>query len=485
MLDGLVDQAAESAGPATELQGGFTFAPVSTPGGEMVDAAGVPLPNVSLDFGLLTPGRAGVEWAAFDLRAAAADIAPLRSAFDIVDPTPAPLLVEIATADLSENRSHVGPGDRSALDAGAIDGLQPGDELISLNVFGVTVPGDPSREAGLSPQELFTNRRNEGLVRILGDERGARLNVDASLEVESAPTGDPRPAATGSAGWVAGRVRAVEGSTPESDRRIVTREFKQAVLAAGAIHGAAQGTLLGEKLLAKARKAEEGSLDGVLIYGNVGFGEGVRVAAKSEGEGLVAYIPASDGNLRVADVDEIGFLSYFSVLKAIETCIDLAEQLNAMNEAGGVSSSDPDTTPLLAALIEAGFAAEAATASSTTTTTTSSGGPATTQPDRPESEPPGPVSCGEPLVRFPRCRRAGWSGATSGCGRSTARRTTTRPRASSCSSTTAPRPHRCGPSPGPGRTPPRSPPLSRSGWASGWCGSISRASPGSTARRPT
>lgn len=102
----------------------------------------------------------------------------------------APLLIEVITADFSEARTQVGPGDAVQMDLTAAESLTPGDRVIVSYILGQTLPGDPEIEAELTPMELFAYRWDQGLIRVLSDseKEGVASCADYSAQVVEGST---------------------------------------------------------------------------------------------------------------------------------------------------------------------------------------------------------------------------------------------------------------------------------------------------------
>jgi len=187
--DDVRDQAMAGAGVPVELVDGFTFAPVNSLRGAVTDPDGVVLPTIALDFALMEASPALVE----EARQTLIDVFETAGEPELIDAFAAtngaaPLLVQIATADYTQKRTHVGPGDLATIDMTFVDAISPGDRIASVHLFGQTLPGDPVAEAGLSALELFTYRWNLGLVVMLGDDLGVTIVVDDTATVAAGPT---------------------------------------------------------------------------------------------------------------------------------------------------------------------------------------------------------------------------------------------------------------------------------------------------------
>jgi hypothetical protein len=341
----VLDRAESGVGEPVELAGGFTFTTVDSLQGKVIDDAGKTLPSISLDFGLLAVGRdsaiVGSEELAGELRAMADE--ELAQTLLSLDPSDASLLVELVTADYTEARTHAGPGDRSAIDLTFVRAISPGDSVTSIHVFGQTLPGDPVAEDGLSPQDLFSYRWNQGLVRVLGAEGGAGFVIDATAE-------------------------AVEGST------LLTRDIKEDLLNRGAFaiqQGRAQN-------LASEIESQLG--EGPILVSVTEDGPVVVVKDEDEGKGLL--VSAGDGPFderTIARFDLDDWAAAMVLLKTLDECREAAEYLNMRNQSGGIPLSE---------IREGDYPDETATDD----TTIDNGGSTTTT----GAKPPGPVSCYPP-----------------------------------------------------------------------------------------
>ncbi|MGA9597882.1 MAG: VWD domain-containing protein, partial [Acidimicrobiia bacterium] len=219
----VLDRAAVGQGDPVDLAGGFTFTPTTSIEGQEVDGDGDVLPSLSVDFGLLGASPEVLAAAKNDL----VDAFRNRGNDEVADllaeaePADVQMLVEIVTADLAERRTHVGPGDRSAVDI-TFTSVSPGDGITSVYLFGETLPGDPTEESGLSDTELFVYRWNHGLISILGGDEGLDVVMDETAI-------------------------AVKGST------ILSRETKRAVLADASLEGFLRGIRLAEDSLSSGK----------------------------------------------------------------------------------------------------------------------------------------------------------------------------------------------------------------------------------------
>lgn len=185
----VVALAIAEVGESFELAGGFTFVPVESIEAEVIDSNGTVLPTLAVDFGLLTftEDAFGVSRSSL-LEAFPSDQTELLGFIDTLQSEGSGLLVEVITADFSQARTHVGPGDRTAIDLTSISSVAPGDAVTSLHVFGQTLPGDPEEESGLTAHELFSYRWNQGLVNVLGSEDGPSFVNDQTLRVVEGST---------------------------------------------------------------------------------------------------------------------------------------------------------------------------------------------------------------------------------------------------------------------------------------------------------
>ena len=192
--DDVLTEAGAGAGDTQELVGGFRFAPVESLRASVVDVDGVELPSLSVDYALLDPGPERLDAVSAELDDAVATLEPgaqkqWRAFLDSsADDGGSELLVEIVTADMSERRVHVGPGDLAALDLTFVSSLSPGDAVTSTYLFGQTLPGDPRLEAGLSAHELFAYRWDQGLISMLGGPDGAGAVVDPDVTLVEGST---------------------------------------------------------------------------------------------------------------------------------------------------------------------------------------------------------------------------------------------------------------------------------------------------------
>jgi len=187
--DDVRDQAMAGAGAPVELVDGNTLAPVDSLRGAVTDTDGVVLPTIALDFALLEASPALVE----ETHQTLSEVFETAGEPGLIEAFPpgsggARLLVQIATANYTQRRTHVGPGDLAAIDLSFVDSISPGDRIASVHLFGQTLPGDPATEAGMSALELFTYRWNLGLVVMLGDDSGVTIVVDDSVTVAAGST---------------------------------------------------------------------------------------------------------------------------------------------------------------------------------------------------------------------------------------------------------------------------------------------------------
>lgn len=188
--DDVRDQATIGAGDPVGLADGFTLVPVSSLRGGVTAPDGSLLPTISLDFALLEASTVLVEETRRSLIDAfeTAGEPELAEAFTPRGSAGAPLLVQIATADYTQRRVQVGLGDRAIIDLTFLDAINPGVRIATVHLFGQTLPGDRAAETGLSAFELFAYRWNQGLVAMLGDERGVTTVIDDTLTVAAGPT---------------------------------------------------------------------------------------------------------------------------------------------------------------------------------------------------------------------------------------------------------------------------------------------------------
>jgi hypothetical protein len=292
----VLDKAESGVGQPADLAGGFTFAPVDSLEGKVIDADGEILPNLSLDFGLLGVTQSLLEESRASLVKSLKADGDLQLADAIAGTSSGGrgLLIELVTADLSERRTHAGEGDMSATDLTFVGAISPGDDLMSTYIVGQTLPGDPRLEDGLSPQELFAYRWNQGLISVLSDD-GVVVVTDPS-------------------------VQAREGST------ILTREIKGALLAA--IH-------------AKVFVSNLTESEGVLPQGREIISMDGRLVAQGLHEGHVIQVdPATNRFLRSFTKEE--FIVYEASKRALQACGALAGYMNQRNESGGIPASELD-----------------------------------------------------------------------------------------------------------------------------------------------
>lgn len=205
----LLDVVEEDASESIDLTGGFTWSPVNSLEGRVVDRDGEVLPSLDLSFGLLGMTGEMIGEMKSQLPADVVGELPEGLLDELDDETSrAEALVELTTPDFEQARVNVMPGDMSDVDLTFIDQISPGDTLQSLYLFGQTFPDPETQaEANLTPSELFAHRWNLGLVRFVGSDGEALILNDSS-------------------------VQAVEGST---DKR---QHLKNAVRLAGTAGGA-------------------------------------------------------------------------------------------------------------------------------------------------------------------------------------------------------------------------------------------------------
>ena len=346
----VLERARAGAEGSVDLAGGFQFSAVTNIEGTVVDESGDQLPHLSVDFGLMIPSQDVLD------QTVSGGSTELVELFDGVGPETSGMLVEIVSADFSSNREHIGPGDRTSVDMTFLDGVAPGDELTSVHVFGQTLPGDPSVEEGLSAQELFTYRWNQGLVNVLGDENGVSVVAD-------------------------GTVTAVQGST------LVTREEKAAlVFAAGLRVQLQSGRATADFLDGKGDTAVALYLPGTDINDAQ-----VEFLRDSSGQtiGLGLCYPTKEGRpCQQISRDQAAML--IITKDVLLVCSTIAAYLNQRNESGGIPRSE---------LAQLGFEVPPPNGASTTTTvapgsSTTIASPASSSTTNPT--PPGPVSCDPP-----------------------------------------------------------------------------------------
>ncbi len=181
----VLDKAKEGAAEATPLFDGILFRPTDSIRGIVRDDTGDIIPSISVNFGLLSiqPGQVA------RLVEAARGQLPLGLEVDVNNLGERALLVEFSTADLNQAPTNVRRGDVSEADLTFVTGLEAGDSLRSIYIWGQSLPpadppADPSTEADLTPHEIFVSRWNAGQVRIFGDsEDGVAILVDERVEV--------------------------------------------------------------------------------------------------------------------------------------------------------------------------------------------------------------------------------------------------------------------------------------------------------------
>lgn len=287
----VLDRAESGAGEPVDLTGGFMVVPVDSLEGFVIDSQGEPVPSISTDFALMTATTDRFE----DSRARLADRLVASGGQDVADAISevnngeTALLVELVTAHYADKRTHAGPGDRSVIDLTFVNTIAPGDNLSSSYLFGQTLPGDPQTEQGLSAQELFAYRWNEGLVAVLEDEGGVTTITDPTIE-------------------------AREGST------LVTREIKAALIAA-----------VGANIL--DRNLSEDAADDILATKIVTV-DGRRLRQGMH-EGHVVQIDIETNRL-VRSFSPENFIFATALKRALRACGQLAAYLNQRNEAGGI-----------------------------------------------------------------------------------------------------------------------------------------------------
>jgi hypothetical protein len=270
ILDQVLERAQSGAGDPADLAGGFTMRPVGSLQAEMLDPEGRPLPSLSVDFALLesTPEQTD------QLRELLAgtigdgeDATAVLEAIFASDGDDAGTLVEIVSASYSGRFTHAGPGDTSALDLSflAVAGVEA---LVSVHLFGQTLPGDPAIEEGMSPHELFAYRWNQGLVQMLdGGVRPETVVVaaevgDGETLTGSVPTGRLVAAGLALAAFPPGAgARLQVAAEPEADPdeepadRLLRRQgVKDALVAEAYLAGFRAGWAVGEAMVAKAKQ---------------------------------------------------------------------------------------------------------------------------------------------------------------------------------------------------------------------------------------
>ena len=339
------------AGTGVDLDGGFVLKPVNSLEGKAIDAAGATLPSIRVDYGLisLTPESLASDMSAM-AQAIEQTVNPEAHA-GLTEPGSgqASLLVEIITADLSMARTHIGPGDKTAVDLSALTSVVPGDRVTAAYFFGQTRPGDPRLEAGMSPYELFVFRWNLGLISILGNSQGTQVVTDDTLE-------------------------AIAGST------ILTRRGKEALLGFGFLEAA----VAVENVSDKVKK-----------------GEVVSIPSDSEThwyltphgmDGFTNVHICSDGGCNQPLKMRSELVTPFIRLNyGLVGCSAVAGVLNAANAHGGVTPEDlEEIGDILRATKGTGEGQTTATQPQDETS------PSTEDPNTEPSDPPGPVSCVPP-----------------------------------------------------------------------------------------
>ena len=114
----LLDRAAQGQHDAIELVNGFELVGTTSVRAQAVDAEGSVLPSISLDYALLTGPP---------------PLMPNTGPTDSREPSP--VLIQIATADLEQSFTHVGLGDRAAIDISGLPGIESVTDMNDLYLF--------------------------------------------------------------------------------------------------------------------------------------------------------------------------------------------------------------------------------------------------------------------------------------------------------------------------------------------------------------
>ncbi|MGD2042851.1 MAG: VWD domain-containing protein, partial [Acidimicrobiia bacterium] len=372
----VVDRIAGTTVPTVNLAGDMVFTPVDALSGHVVDADGLVVPSLTLDFGLVRPSSSSAEQlrrAVLEASTAAGSV-ELAQLFGNAGPEGSPLVVEILSADYEESRTHAGRGDRAVIDLTFVDRISPGDELGARYIFGQTLPGDPEVEAEMSNVQLFVYRWNRGLIRVLGDGT-PRFVVDDD-------------------------VRATEGST------LMTREVKGALLFRETLRGWLAGKREGERLAEELSEELENPGSGAVVVGVDLDGDGNNDAVVTPSTNIEDDDSAADDSGSEISVVvhceplycEIGrfdsaeeMIATLAMAYSVQTCLALETFLNEKNASGGQPVEFSDAEGNLPPI-----------------ESTDSTDPVTGQPD----PPPGPVGCEPPpdpppgLPEFP---HVGWA----------------------------------------------------------------------------
>lgn len=180
-----MNQAAAGAVELGDLAGGLGLESVTDLEGWMIDGEDQVIPTLRIDYGLVTVPPSDLRREAEALQTDAnAESRELADLLDLQESESRGLVVEVVTADYSQARTHVGPGDQALLDLTFVESLAPGADVAMSYIFGQTLPGDPEIEEGLQPLELFRYRWNQGLIAVLGDPDSAAGAPVADYSVE-------------------------------------------------------------------------------------------------------------------------------------------------------------------------------------------------------------------------------------------------------------------------------------------------------------
>lgn len=354
----VLDHAADGAGEAVDLAGGFGFTPVTSLEGAVFTADGDPMPTISLDFGLLRLSDALFEQTRAQL---VADLDPdgaigfAETLEDLAAPD-TELLIEIVTADLAARRTHVDPGDLARVDLSFVDPIALGDDLRSTYLFGQTLPGSLADEEGLDPHELFIDRWQRGLVALMSGPADETLVLGQPIEISEGST--PRRARGHRLG-----IRRGEDADAQSEKA-ANHQVKQQ-----------EGFDIWVALLIAANKVVADSFDDALravpteveVPLGVGFPSGMVVGLPEYGPQVLVVsdelgrstvlLDDDDPRLRAdgcfdppgCEIPAIGltaFLAAAAVKAALETCNWLVSRMNVENRKLGVAAigagrSDP------------------------------------------------------------------------------------------------------------------------------------------------
>ena len=346
----VIERAASGTAGFYDLSNGLTFSPVETIAGHVVGPDGEDIPNLSIDFGLLGQTEQAFEATRSELMSSAAEagIPDLSELLAGIEAGQGGLLVEIITADLTKGHTHLSPGDRSGFDIEFVGTVAVGDRLRSATLFGQTLPGDPSDEAGLDPHQLFAYRWSNGLISVLGSG-GPEVIIDDSLT-------------------------ARQGSV------LVSREAKEQLL-----------SQVGDK----ARQATNDDISDFLE----GVQTNVRIFEDESGQwkalACVARAESRGGPTTcTVEVDILPMIYLLGFSSELAACLEAASYLNRRNEQGGIDASKINWAELY---IQPPPGLQRGQEDSSEATSTTTPGSATTKP-----EPPGPVGCGPPPPHPPK-----------------------------------------------------------------------------------